>query len=80
MASLKSLLCRIEIDTASRKHSCRRNAAHTVFKGDARLKVRDGRSWKHYCLTCATQIVAKDLATLTTLQSAIAVAQQSGKQ
>ena len=64
MAGIKSLVCGIQIDTAERRHSCRRNASHVIAKGDRRLKVRDGRSWKHYCLACAKQILCRDIKKL----------------
>jgi hypothetical protein len=60
MSGIKSLLCRVEVDTAKSSHTCRRNGSHRIAKGERRLKVRDGRSWKHYCLDCAKQIVARD--------------------
>ncbi|CAN5811540.1 hypothetical protein BH11GEM2_BH11GEM2_04920 [soil metagenome] len=60
MSGIKTLLCRIEVDTAKSSHTCRRNEAHKIAKGERRLKVRDGRSWKHYCLDCARQILMRD--------------------
>jgi len=53
-----------EIDVAARSHTCRRNEAHLIARGQRRLKVRDGRSWKHYCLECAQKILAHDIAEL----------------
>lgn len=67
MAGIKSILCKAEFDSAVRTHTCRRNAAHTVARGDLRLKIRDGRSWKHYCLACARQILNRDIQTLKDL-------------
>ena len=37
--------------------------------GDVRLKVRNGRSWDHYCHDCALTILARDIVKLTALQS-----------
>lgn len=36
--------------------------------GETRLKVRNGRSWDHYCTACADTIIARDLAKLTALR------------
>lgn len=36
--------------------------------GDVRLKVRNGRSWDHYCSECAAVILARDIEKLTELQ------------
>jgi hypothetical protein len=71
MSSLKSLLCRVEIDVASRRHTCRRNESHIIARGDRRLKVRDGRSWKHYCIECAKKILAHDISELNDVLSQV---------
>lgn len=66
--ALKSLITRAEIDVALRAHNCQANAHHRVEKGDIRLKVRNGRSWDHYCRDCALSIIRRDIAKLTRLQ------------
>lgn len=66
--STKSLVIRTEVDTAGKAHDCQANAKHRVKKGDVRLKVRNGRSWDHYCLTCAKNIIERDIAKLKELQ------------
>jgi hypothetical protein len=64
----KSLIIRVEIDAVQKAHNCQANAAHHLVRGDKRLKVRNGRSWDHYCVSCATAILERDIAELQTLQ------------
>jgi hypothetical protein len=68
MGRIKSLLIRVEIDEAQKAHNCQANAAHRLVRGDKRLKVRNGRSWDHYCIPCAATILDRDLAELQELQ------------
>lgn len=68
MARIKSLLIRVEIDEAQKAHNCQANAAHRLVKGDRRLKVRSGRSWDHYCVSCAAVILERDIAELQELR------------
>lgn len=68
MGRIKSLLIRVEIDEVQKAHNCQANSAHRLVKGDKRLKVRNGRSWDHYCLSCAAVILERDLAELHELQ------------
>ena len=63
----KSLVIRVEIDHALKAHNCQANNRHRLERGDRRLKVRNGRSWDHYCVPCATNILARDLAKLRAL-------------
>lgn len=65
----KSLVCGVQVDTAIRAHNCQASARHRIERGDVRLKVRNGRSWDHYCSACAEKILADDIAKLTSLQS-----------
>lgn len=60
----KSLVMRVQIDHALKAHNCQANARHRLEKGDRRLKVRNGRSWDHYCVPCATNILTRDMAKL----------------
>lgn len=69
MARIKSLIIQARIDTAGKAHDCQANALHRVNKGDLRLKVRNGRSWDHYCRACAETIIARDIRKLTDLQA-----------
>jgi hypothetical protein len=68
MSRVKSILQRVKIDTAGKAHNCQANSSHRIDKGGIRLKVRNGRSWDHYCSTCAENILARDIQRLTELQ------------
>ncbi len=64
LLQIRSLVECVEIDRARHSHNCRGNSRHRIQQDDRRLKVRNGRSWQHYCLACAQTIIAKDIATL----------------
>ncbi|MDF3624098.1 hypothetical protein [Brytella acorum] len=66
--AIKSLICQVAVDVAGKSHNCQANAKHRISMGETRLKVRNGRSWDHYCTACAATIIARDLAKLTALQ------------
>lgn len=66
--AIKSLVTHVEIDTASRAHNCQASAKHRIERGDVRLKVRNGRSWDHYCLDCAKKIIGRDIEKLKAIQ------------
>jgi hypothetical protein len=68
MARIKSLIEQVQIDRAGKAHNCQGNARHRVEKGDLRLKVRNGRSWDHYCRACAELIIHRDIQKLTNLR------------
>jgi len=68
MPRIKSLLVRVETDEAQKAHNCQANAEHRIEKGHKRLKVRNGRSWDHYCVPCAVVIVDRDNAELQMLK------------
>ncbi len=68
MPRIRSLLMRVEIDEAYKSHNCQANARHRIQKGHKRLKVRNGRSWDHYCVPCAVVIVDRGNAELQALQ------------
>jgi hypothetical protein len=65
---IKSLLIRVEVDEAQKAHNCQANAAHRLERGARRLKVRNGRSWDHYCAACAALMIQRDIAELQALQ------------
>jgi len=65
---IKSLLIRAQIDEAQKAHNCQANAGHRLARGDKRLKVRNGRSWDHYCVSCAAIILERDISELQALQ------------
>jgi len=67
MPRIKSLLIRTEIDEAQRAHNCQGNASHRINRGEMRLKVRNGRSWDHYCASCAVAILDRGIVSLQTL-------------
>jgi hypothetical protein len=69
VARIKSLIIPVLIDTAGKAHDCQANALHRVKKGDLRLKVRNGRSWDHYCRACAETIIDRDIQKLTDLRA-----------
>ncbi len=52
---------------AQRAHNCQSNTRHRIERGDRRLKVRNGRSWDHYCLECAKVIARRGIAKLEAL-------------
>lgn len=64
MPRVRSLVATIAFDHALRGHECQANSKHRITKGEMRLKVRNGRSWDHYCIACAQQILSKDVARL----------------
>lgn len=66
--AIKSLVVRVEVDVAGHAHNCQANAQHRIERGEIRLKVRNGRSWDHYCRACAEAILMRDIAKLTALQ------------
>jgi len=53
---------------AQKAHNCQASASHRLARGDKRLKVRNGRSWDHYCVSCAAAILERDIAELQQLQ------------
>ena len=67
MPRIRSLRTRAEVDVAQRAHNCQGNTRHRVERSDKRLKVRNGRSWDHYCLECARIIVRRDIGALEAL-------------
>jgi hypothetical protein len=67
MPGIKSLVIRVEMDKALKAHNCQRNSNHRI-EGDRRLKVRSGRSWSHYCVSCAVVILERDIAKLQALE------------
>jgi len=66
--AIKSLIDQVLVDKAGKAHNCQASAKHRIERGDIRLKVRNGRSWDHYCSACATIIIARDIEKLTILQ------------
>lgn len=71
MGRIRSLVTRVELDTAVRSHKCQANSRHQIKAGQPRLNVRTGRTWERYCLDCAKKIVSGSQASLTTVLLAI---------
>lgn len=71
MGRPRSLLTRVEVDVVKHAHNCQANARHRLQRGDRRLKVRNRRSWDHYCLACAREIVVRGKAALDALADAL---------
>lgn len=67
MGRLKSVLPKLEIETAQRSHDCRHNKAHRINKGENRLLVQEGRNRYTYCLDCAGRIVDRVIERLQQL-------------
>ena len=64
----KSILQRVEIDTAQRAHDCQHNSQHRIQRGDKRLKVTKDRTPEHYCCECAKAIIDRDIEQLKSLR------------
>lgn len=67
MSRIRSLIICCKIDVAQRAHNCQANGKHRIKCGDKRLKVRNRRSWDHYCLECAKVIISNNIAKLEEL-------------
>jgi len=67
--AIKTLISGVGVDRAGKSHNCQANRNHRISMGDVRLKVKNGRSWDHYCRDCALKIIDKDLAKLEALRS-----------
>lgn len=67
--AIKSLIVQVGVDAAGKSHNCQANSKHRIAMGDIRLKVRNGRSWDHYCRACAETIIARDIAKLAVLSA-----------
>jgi hypothetical protein len=67
--AIKTLVITTDVDHALKAHNCQANAKHRITRGNPRLKVKNERSWDHYCLSCAVDIVARDLDKLRQLQT-----------
>lgn len=72
--STRSLLTNARLDMAGNSHDCQFNSRHRIVKGDTRLKVRNKRSWDHYCLQCAQSIVSNSQNSLTHLAAQVSEA------
>lgn len=66
--AIKSLVVQARVDVAGKSHNCQANRRHRIAMGEVRLKVRNGRSWDHYCRICAETIISRDLEKLAVLR------------
>lgn len=67
MAAPKSLTLPLSIDVAERKHKCQHSRSHIIFRGDKRLKVKVGRTYEHYCISCAQKFISNAIQRLEVL-------------
>jgi len=67
MGRRRTFVSNLEIDVAQRAHNCQANRAHRITAGTSRLKVKEGRSEEHYCISCAVVSVEADLKRLQAL-------------
>jgi hypothetical protein len=67
--AIRSLVVQVGVDVAGKSHNCQANSKHRIAMGEVRLKVRNGRSWDHYCRACAETIIARDLEKLAVLRA-----------
>lgn len=72
----KSILKRVEVDVAQKAHNCQHNSSHRIQSGQKRLKVWKDRSYEHYCLDCASDIIKRDAERLQMLLSELQVNMQ----
>jgi len=68
MSRPKSILQRVEIDTAKKAHDCQHNSQHRIHQGEKRLKVTKDRNPEHYCCECAKAIIDRDITHLQSLR------------
>lgn len=67
----RTLISRVEVDVAQRGHNCQGNSRHRIEKGHIRLKIRNERSWDHYCVACGGAILARDAAKLARVHASL---------
>ena len=71
MGKARSLLRSLSAGTAGRRHGCKANKDHVLFKGDTMLIVKIDRDEYHYCVDCAVAFIATARTNLTTLENAL---------
>lgn len=64
VAAPKSILIRVTVDAALKAHDCQHNRRHRLERGDRRLKVKKDRTFEHFCVDCALEIIDRDIAKL----------------
>ena len=58
MSGQRSLLRSISAASAGKRHACRANSKHVLFKDDPILVVKIDRDNFHYCTDCARKFIA----------------------
>ena len=71
MAKPKSLVLKMTVDQALKRHTCKHSSKHVIAKGDLRLKIAVGRSHEHYCIDCAEKFINLALFRLQELRNEI---------
>ena len=64
MPAPKSLTLPLSVDHAQKSHTCQHSKKHVIAKGDVRLKIAVGRSYEHYCATCAQRFIGLAIESL----------------
>lgn len=64
----KKLLKNVSITFAGNTHRCRNNKNHIIKKNDKRLSIKENRNLRHYCESCAAEIIATAEDQLITLR------------
>ena len=77
MARPKSFVKTLTVDQAGSSHNCKNSSSHRIYKGDARLKLRVGRSSQHYCVDCALRFIERDISKLEALAEELRQAMRS---
>jgi hypothetical protein len=67
----KTLVKSISVDDAQRAHSCQHVSSHRVLKGEKRLKLKVNRTYEHFCITCALQIIEADIQKLQRIRDQV---------
>lgn len=79
MAKARVLHSRLKVDEAGKSHKCQHSKAHVIAKGEKRLKVTEGRTDEHYCLTCAARFLAGTIESLQGLLAEVTLAQAQNR-
>ena len=64
MPKPKSVLLRLQVDTAMRAHNCQHNSAHRLLQGHKRLKLTKDRSDEHFCVQCGLEMIRQGIEKL----------------
>jgi hypothetical protein len=67
----KALLRSLSVRESGKAHTCRRNRAHLLVKGDLMLVVKEARDERHYCSTCAKRFILTARERLDDLEASL---------